>query len=194
MIYLRETNMKKLLYFIIVLIILAGGYYFYAQKNKRAMAPTVENGGFLKEDAGIKPEEPSGEQATAPTSSAPLSSPFEPSQNSTETKGTFSGGEEGAGLAPDVLVVQVNFDGTEFTPASVDIKVGDIVIFKNNSSQDFWPASVPHPTHTDYPAFDAKQAVSPGGKFQFKFEKVGSWQYHNHLNPSAKGVVNVSTK
>ena len=97
-------------------------------------------------------------------------------------------------MAPDILVVQVNYDGKKFDPASVDIKVGDIVIFKNNSDGAMWPASAPHPSHTAYPEFDAKEAIDPGGKWQFKFEKVGSWKYHNHSNPSAFGVVNVTEK
>lgn len=179
--------MKKFAYFIIIIIILAGGYYFYAQKNKQAMAPTVENGGMTENKAGENQNQPLA------TSSLP-NSPSQGQGSSTQpSQGTFSGGE-GDSMAPDILVVQVDFDGQSFNPKSVNIKVGDIVIFKNNSSQDFWPASNPHPIHTDYPEFDAKQAIAPGGKYQFKFEKAGNWGYHDHLNPSMNGTINVSSK
>jgi plastocyanin len=101
----------------------------------------------------------------------------------------FSDGNDLETLAPDVLVVQVDFDGEKFSPASVNLKVGDFVIFKNNSKNLLWPASDPHPAHSGYPDFDSKQAIQAGGKWQFQFKKSGEWKYHNHLNPSLTGVV-----
>lgn len=92
----------------------------------------------------------------------------------------------------DIQVEQVDYDGNHFTPALLNIKLGDIVFFKNSSSKAFWPASGPHPTHTAYPEFDAKKSLQPGDTFQFKFTKVGKWSYHNHLNPSVTGEINVS--
>ena len=181
--------MQKFILFIIVLLVLGGGYYFYAQKNKQALAPTTENGALME---GQKTS-PSTTSSTIPSLPPPTPSPV-PGEGSKPSKGTFSSGEEGAGMAPDILVVQVDYDGVKFSPSSVDIKVGDIVIFKNNSSGEMWPASAPHPSHTAYPEFDAKEAIDPGGKWQFKFEKAGNWKYHNHLNPSAFGAVNVTAK
>lgn len=182
--------MKKFIYFIIILIILFGGYYFYAQNNKQAKAPENSDKLYRSDGSEIIPKEgqsPSG----APQVEAKLVPSQAPKQSS-QTESTYSTGEEME--APDILVVQVNYDGVKFEQASLDIKVGDIVIFKNNSNSDFWPASASHPSHTDYPEFDSKSAVPAGSKWQFKFTKVGNWKYHNHLNPGVGGIINVASK
>jgi plastocyanin len=54
-----------------------------------------------------------------------------------------------------------------------------------------WVASDPHPIHTDYSAFDAKQGIAPGDTYSFTFTKTGNWGFHNHLNPSATGTITV---
>jgi plastocyanin len=84
---------------------------------------------------------------------------------------------------------KVSYDGSSFSPAAIDVKLGDTVTFTNNSSAGMWVASAPHPTHTDYPAFDAKKSYKTGESFSFTFDKVGSWKYHNHFSPSASGLV-----
>lgn len=186
--------MQKFFLFIIIAVILGGGYYFYAARNKQALAPTVENGQAIqKQEEGAKDEAgvaitPSQNQNTLTPSPLPQGE-----GEKKEAQGTFSGGE-GEPMGPDVLVVQIDYDGSKFTPLQVDIKAGDIIIFKNNSSGQMWPASAPHPIHTDYAEFDAKQPIEAGGKWQFKFDKTGKWRFHDHLNPSAFGLVNVTSK
>ena len=185
--------MKKFAYFIVILLVLGGGYYLYVQNNRQALAPSEENGQSaqnIDESAGADKKEETPKQDD---SGVKVETGTEVKTGAGQSEGTFSGGE-GDILAPDVLVVQVDYDGAKFSPASVDIKVGDIVIFKNNGDVGFWPASANHPMHTLYPEFDAKQSIAPGGKWQFKFEKVGAWKYHDHLNPSATGVINVASK
>ncbi len=181
--------MKKFGKFIIILIILAGGYYFYVQKNKQAEAPILENGEMMKETN----ESDSAAIPTPSPSPSPQGRGMESAGGGTGTEGTFSSGEEGT-MSPDVLVVQIDYDGSKYAPQTVNIKVGDIVIFKNNSEGLMWPASAPYPVHTDYPEFDPKAGVSFGGKWQFKFEKVGEWKFHDHLKPSVLGVINVSAR
>lgn len=83
----------------------------------------------------------------------------------------------------------VSYSGSAFAPASVEVKVGDTVTFVNNGTAGMWVASAPHPTHTDYPEFDAKKEYTPGESYQFTFTKAGTWKYHNHKNPSAFGTV-----
>lgn len=85
----------------------------------------------------------------------------------------------------------VTYTASGFTPVSVTIKAGDTITFKNNSGVDFWPASAPHPTHTNYPEFDAKQGIASGATYSFTFTRVGSWKYHNHLNPASTGTITV---
>lgn len=91
----------------------------------------------------------------------------------------------------DVAVFEVVYDGKAYAPSQMTIKNGDVVIFKNESDEDFWPASGPHPTHTVYPEFDPRKPVAAGQTWKFKFTRVGSWSYHDHLNPSAFGKITV---
>lgn len=88
--------------------------------------------------------------------------------------------------------VEIKMIANGFEPNSVTIKQGTKVSFVNTDSNPHWPASVPHPTHTDYPGFDPLQAVSPGENWTFSFDKVGTWGYHDHLNPSTHGTIIVT--
>jgi plastocyanin len=76
-----------------------------------------------------------------------------------------------------------------FSVGTLTINKGDTVTFKNNGTKAIWPASAPHPTHTDYPEFDPKQAVAVGGSWSFTFTKVGTWRYHDHLNSTRFGTI-----
>ncbi len=86
-----------------------------------------------------------------------------------------------------------------FDPKTVTIKAGQIVIFKNSGTINQWPASAVHPTHAIYPeaggcigsAFDACKGLAPGESWSFQFNEKGSWNYHDHLNPSLVGTVKV---
>lgn len=85
-----------------------------------------------------------------------------------------------------------------YSPAVLKIKFGDVVTFRNASSQLMWTASDPHPAHGAYPvkgggcsasAFDQCEALSAGLSWSFQFTAAGTWQYHNHLNPRHTGVI-----
>lgn len=92
--------------------------------------------------------------------------------------------------APRTLAVE--YKDNKFIPSEVKIKKGDIVIWVNKSDAITWPASGPHPTHSGYSSFDSLRGLNTGESYSFTFDRVGSWKYHNHLNPSATGVVLVS--
>lgn len=98
---------------------------------------------------------------------------------------------ETEGGLQDAAMVRIGPEG--FTPASVSIKKGEIVTWINEDpGGDHWPASGPHPTHADYPEFDPKEPLIPGQSWTFKFNKVGTWEYHDHLIPKKIGTVTVS--
>jgi plastocyanin len=88
-------------------------------------------------------------------------------------------------------VYEVKYNGTSYAPANLSINAGDTVVFKNDSTGSFWPASGPHPMHTDYPEFDAKKSLGAGQTFSFKFMKTGTWSFHDHLRSSARGSITV---
>lgn len=78
-----------------------------------------------------------------------------------------------------------------FEPQTLIIQKGTKVIFKNEDTQDHWPASAIHPTHGIYPEFDPRRNVKLGDEWSFVFDKVGNWKYHDHLNPSTTGEIKV---
>ncbi len=168
---------------IVVVVILVIGFLFYG-RNKQAQAPTLnDQAGQVASNTNVSSN--SSNTATNVNSSTNAVTPA-PAINS----GTHFSNE--SDVTGQNKVVEVDYNDTSFSPATVNIKVGDTVVFKNKSSGDFWPASNPHPIHTDYLGFNAGAPLGPGQIYQFIFAKVGSWGYHNHLNPSSGGTIVVS--
>ena len=102
-----------------------------------------------------------------------------------------------------VSAATITYTDAGYNPANVTIKKGETVHWVNNStSQDTWPASAVHPTHTIYPeksandclgsSFDACKDLKPGESWDFKFNQVGKWNFHDHLHASKFGSVTVS--
>ena len=79
-----------------------------------------------------------------------------------------------------------------FKPDILAIKVGTTVTFINKDKVFRWPASDLHPTHTIYSEFDPKQPIAPETEWSFTFNKVGTWNYHDHLSPLLTGKVIVT--
>jgi len=92
---------------------------------------------------------------------------------------------------------EVKITDEGFFPRELTIKEGDAVIWTSGGSRPHWPASAVHPTHTNYPerggcigsSFDACRGLETGEKFEFKFNQVGAWKYHDHLNSSLSGAI-----
>ena len=90
-----------------------------------------------------------------------------------------------------VATVVVIMKDDKYEPENITIKKNIQVVFKNLGNTPNWPASNLHPTHGLYPEFDPLKGVEHGQEWSFVFDKVGSWKYHNHLNPSIRGIINV---
>ena len=97
----------------------------------------------------------------------------------------------------------ISFTKEGYEPREVTIKVGQTVRFKNDDAeQDSWPASAVHPTHALYPeksaadclgsAFDSCRGLKPGEQWDFTFNSLGEWRFHDHIHPSKNGVVKVT--
>jgi len=86
---------------------------------------------------------------------------------------------------------QIIYSDTGYAPASLTVPLGAKVVFKNESAMAMWPASAPYPTHTAYPEFDAKAGLAAGQAYEFVFDKIGAWQYHDHLSPQFFGKISV---
>lgn len=94
-------------------------------------------------------------------------------------------------LAATSADVTIEISAGAYKPKDVKVKKGTKVIFKNQDQDLHWPASNIHPTHTIYPEFDPQRPIRSGDNWQFIFEKVGVWRYHDHLIPTQTGTVTV---
>lgn len=86
---------------------------------------------------------------------------------------------------------EVFYTNDGFAPDQLDIHLGDKVVFRNTTDIPLWTASDPHPTHTDYPLFDAKRDYVLGEVYTFQFSKAGTFGYHNHERSIDRGVIRV---
>ncbi len=91
----------------------------------------------------------------------------------------------------------VTFTDNGFIPSTLTVAKGTTVVFVNNSAAALRVSSDPHPLHNGYPTtggcvastFDSCSNIQPGGRWSFKFDTVGTWGYHDHLNPVLKGTI-----
>lgn len=86
----------------------------------------------------------------------------------------------------EILVTYTSFG---FSPNIINIEMGDTVRFSNDSSLNMWVASNPHPQHTEFSDFDAGKNYQNGESYSFTFNESGTYEYHNHSNPSMRGTV-----
>lgn len=99
-------------------------------------------------------------------------------------------------------VIYITPEGYE--PREIIVHQGGKVIFKNISGENRWPASNIHPTHRAYPDSGIEKCgtpdsnkifdscgLAPGETYEFIFEHVGEWGYHDHLDPKLKGRITV---
>jgi plastocyanin len=87
-------------------------------------------------------------------------------------------------------VTEIQLTDEEFFPNSVTITKETTVIWTNNSSKTATVNSSEHPTHLDYPLLNLGK-FEPGESLTLVFNEVGTYKYHNHLNPSQTGTVEV---
>jgi len=175
---------KKLIIFMVV--VLVGGLLigvlniaFFNSGAERAIAPTEGIDGNDNPRAGL--EVP-----------VPGSDPLQRVEDEASVPETV--------VVPSEAVVIYSNSG--FSPGILAIKAGDTAIFRNQGQRDFWPASALHPTHAVYDgttlnehcgdggsSFDSCRGIPPGGEWEFVFNKVGTWRYHDHLNASRTGTI-----
>lgn len=105
--------------------------------------------------------------------------PSTPAQSTTNNTG---------GIAPKETIVNVNLTSSGFDPKTVTIKTGTRVIWLNKSGDGATVNSDVHPTHQLYPPLNLGEFPN-GSSVQLVFDKVGTYKYHNHLNPAQTGTV-----
>lgn len=91
---------------------------------------------------------------------------------------------------------EVIYSSAGFEPQTLTVPVSTTVTFLNETELPLWVASDPHPDHTSYPELDTsiefQDHVPPGNpSYSFKFERRGTWSYHNHSQPEHVATITV---
>src|SRR3989338_5559414 len=161
--------MNKTVLWVLALVIIAGGWFLYSSTPAQEAGETSEvaEGGVASQQV-----------------------PAEGAKDVTEMV---------VSQVPDVVIT---YTDSGFVPASVTVKKGQTVRWANNSGAKVWPASAVHPQHSVYPqtsasdclgsSFDACKGLAQGESWDFTFDYVGEWKFHNHLNASQWGSVIVT--
>lgn len=166
--------MQKLLLVVVAVILAAGAFYVYSN--------------FTPAPEPVQQEEL---QTPSPAASGDAGGVME--------DGSFTQAGEDGGPAFKVIT----YTEAGYEPKSLTVKKGETVRFINDAaSQETWPASAVHPTHSIYPeksasdclgsSFDACRGLKPGEFWDFTFGNVGEWRFHDHLHASKTGVVVVT--
>ncbi|MBX4187689.1 MAG: cupredoxin domain-containing protein [Candidatus Doudnabacteria bacterium] len=93
-----------------------------------------------------------------------------------------------ASATPQPKTVNIMISNNKFSQSPVTIDANDTVIWVNQDTVNHQIASDPHPTHTDLPELESG-LLATNQTYNFKFTTSGTFNYHDHLNPSIKGVV-----
>lgn len=171
-------------------------FFLYSQK---ATAPgitetpeaLVPNQGTTTETTGINTT-----STNTPTPAVPTTN-----QTNTTTPGPYTPPKVTTPAPTPTYGATIKFTDGGFEPRKATIFVGQTVRFTNTSNMDMWVASDIHPTHTNYllksskdcagSSFDECKKVSKGGSWDFKFDAIGSWDFHNHMKAVEGGTITV---
>jgi len=85
----------------------------------------------------------------------------------------------GTTTSESATAVTIVEKGTAFSPATIDVKVGETVTFKNDDS-------MPHNVNIDAKSLGNQE---PGASVSWTAEKAGSFAYSCTIHPSMTGVI-----
>ncbi|MCX8009170.1 MAG: hypothetical protein N3A54_05750 [Patescibacteria group bacterium] len=173
--------------------------------SKITPSPTPEAGSALRRifDNGMFRRDQQRPSPTVEIQLTPISFPTStPSptgspvamQNQTETKGgqvlpsptprnVLGSASNAAASSQYSNVVTLSENG--FSPNSLSVKSGTMVLFLNASNNQMWIIG-------DNSSFDMGQAVGKGGSFEYRFTSIGEFGYSNKQNLSHKGKITVT--
>jgi len=77
-----------------------------------------------------------------------------------------------------------------FSPDNVTIKAGQKITWINKSGTEATVNSDPHPSHTNFQPLNLG-SFADGASLSLTFDQTGTYGYHNHLNPNARGTITV---
>lgn len=170
---------KTVIIILVVLVVVLGGFFLFLGGGEETLP-----------EAGKPEKTESPDSGTPPQLGVPA-----PGFEDVPEAIVVTDGEENKNV--------VVYAGAGYSPDTLRIKVGDTVVFENETSGNMWIASASHPTHTVYPdsniakcstseagsIFDACGGTPTGKSWSFTFDNAGTWKYHDHLSPQHRGTI-----
>ena len=89
---------------------------------------------------------------------------------------------------PTTAVVKITDQG--FVPATVTINKGTIVIWQGTQTSPVVIASNSYPNNNNLSSLKSEQLAN-GSNYRYKFNTTGTYNYHDDLNPSVNGTIQV---
>ena len=84
----------------------------------------------------------------------------------------------------------VSITNSGFTPATISVKVGQAVDWTNtDTTPHFVTSDNPKPLTNTTPDPKSPQAIDPDSSYNYVFNKIGTYTYHDDLNPNFTGIV-----
>ncbi len=94
-------------------------------------------------------------------------------------------------VEPTAAVVTIQAEG--FTPSTITVKKSQMITWKNLDKAQHQVSADPFPTNASLPELGRGEVLEPGDEFSFYYDSVGTFSYHDNLNPyTLKGVVIVT--
>ena len=91
----------------------------------------------------------------------------------------------------EVWEILVAITNKGFNPKEITIKSGEVVTWVNEDNINHTVNSSGHPTHLAYPPLNTVDLLKPGEKKSLIFPDPGTYDYHDHLNPTMFGSITV---
>lgn len=169
---------KNILIGVIAVVLIIGGVYL---ATKRTPATVTENTG--------NPSQGTQLAGTPPVDDTPSN--------------TNDGTQAVIGVNVSVGAVTITYTNSGFTPSTITVKKGTEVTFVNTGTKSMWVASDEHPSHIEYAGTERRahcpdtagvafDQCATGNSYAFTFNKVGTWDYHNHASAGDEGKVIVT--
>lgn len=95
------------------------------------------------------------------------------------------------GQAPAAAVTVVQITPSGFLPDTIAVNANTKVVWVNEDVMPHLPAADPYPSHTSLPNFVAPRALGQRETYSYLFTKSETIHYHDDLNPTVTGTVEV---
>lgn len=88
------------------------------------------------------------------------------------------------------VAATITYSDSGFSPSLTTVQAGSVIAITNSSSSDLQMQSNPHPAHTDDTDLNVG-IVKVGSTKNFNVTKIGTFGFHNHLNPTDNAKITI---